>query len=238
MIVYIDDVLILSEDFEEHMNLVERVLTTLVVHGVKIKPSKCSWFAQEVEYLGHIVGQRGLRKPSSFMNKIENVPRPTTVRELQEFIGLANFQRKFVPDFSSIQKPLSEKTGGKSSRKLIWTEEMEAAFQELKRKLQEEVSSTFPDYSETANPMELYVDASGKGSGACLAQRQGDSVKVIAYASSTFSEAELRYSTVERELAALRWGVKAFRPFLIGIPFVIHTDHQPLVYLNNMQINN
>lgn len=236
VVVYIDDVLIMSSSFEEHVVLVSKVLSTLINYGVKVKLAKCHWFEQEVEYLGHLVSRDGLRKPESYVQKVGSFPLPQTVKELREFLGLANFQRKFVPMFSSIQKPLSEKTGGRGRRKLEWTTEMLDAFNRLREKIQEDVLLTFPDYSPEACPLELYADASGIGAGACLAQKQGDQMKIIAYASTTFNAAERRYSTIERELTALRWAVKSLRPFLIGVDFIIHTDHQPLVYLQNMKI--
>ena len=236
VVVYIDDVLIMSETFQEHLTLLGRVLSTLEAHGVNVKLSKCSWVASEVEYLGHVVGADGIRKPDSYVKKVDEIPRPTTVRGLREFLGLANFQRKFVPNFSVIQRPLSEKTGGRGTRKLQWTEDMEVAFLKLKEKIREDVRLSYPDYSPEAEPLEIYVDASASGAGACLCQKQGDDTRIIAYASTSFGSAEVNYSTIEKELAALRWGVKTFRPFLIGVEFVIHTDHQPLIYLNNMTL--
>ena len=236
VIVYIDDVLIMSDSFEEHLALVDKVLKTFAECGVKIKREKCTWFAEEVEFLGHVVSSEGLRKPAKYVEKVLSVPRPSTVRQLREFLGLANFQRKFVANFSSIQKPLSEKTGGRGRKKLEWDEEMEEAFHLLKEKIKEDVSLSFPHYGSEAQPLQLYVDASGRGAGACLAQEQQGETKVIAYASMTFSAPETRYSTIERELVALRWGIKAFRPFLIGSEFVLHTDHRPLMYLHNMKI--
>ena len=238
VIVYIDDVLLMSETFDEHLDLVERVLSTLAAYGVKVKSSKCNWFTNEVDYLGHIVSSEGLRKSPAYVEKVSQMPLPSTVREMREFLGLANFQRKFVPNFSSLQKPLSEKTGGRKGRKIEWTEEMVSAFEKIKDKIKEDVQLAFPDYSDEAEPLELFVDASGIGAGACLVQKQGEDNRVIAYSSMTFSAAERRYSTIERELAAIRWGVKAFRPFVIGTEFNLHTDHQPLLYLRNMKIVN
>ena len=108
VIVYIDDVLVMSGTFEEHLVLVSKVLATLEQHGVKVKTEKCKWFEREVEYLGHLVGVDGMRKVPGYVDKVKNMARPTTVGQLREFLGLANFQRKFVPHFSTIQKPLSE----------------------------------------------------------------------------------------------------------------------------------
>ena len=115
---------------------------------------------------------------------------------------------------------------------------METAFHALKEKLSQEVSLSFPDYTENAPPMELYVDASGVGAGACLIQKQNGKFKTIAYASMAFSKTAQHYSATERELEALRWGVKNFRSFLFGTEFVIHTDHKPLQYLHNMSRDN
>ena len=199
----------------------------LDTHGIKVRPEKCSWFKQEVEYLGHIVGSCGLRKSPAYIEKVKLIPKPQTTRQLREVLKLLNFQRKFVPHFSTLQKPLSEKTSGKGSKRLEWTNEMDTAFEVLKEKMQEEVQLTFPDYSPDASPLEIYVDASNVGAGACLTQVQGGIRVKIDYSSKTFSAAEQHYSTIERELVALRWGVKAFRPFLIGAEFIIFTDHRP-----------
>ena len=236
VIVYIDDLLIMTETFEEHLSLLSRVLSVLSRHGVKVKPPKCKWLVEEVEYLGHIVSREGLRKPPQYLDKVNEFPMPTTVRQLREFLGLVNFQRKFVANFSSLQKPLSEKLVGRGSRKLKWTRDMEAAFLTLKEKIKEDLLLSFPDFSAGASPLELFVDASDIGAGACLTQQQDGDVRVIAFASMTFNVAERRYSVIEKELAGLRWGVKSFRPFLIGTEFLLYTDHQPLIYLNNMKL--
>ena len=238
VVVYIDDVLIMSKTFAEHVDLVRRVLRKLAEHGAKIKGQKCRWFCRQVEFLGHIVSEKGLSKPQSYIDAVTNFPRPTTVRELREFIGLINFQRKFVPKCSVIMKPLSRLTGQAKTAKLTWTEEMAEAFERLRDEIQKDIVLAFPDYSESASPLELYTDASGTGVGACLFQRQGDASRHIAYASLAFSAAEKNYSTLDRELAAIRWAVRTFRGFLFGVDFVIRTDHRPLVYLHNMQIVN
>jgi hypothetical protein len=101
VVVYIDDVLIMTKTVEEHIMLVSRVLQTLAAHGVKIK-KKCAWFQEEVEFLGHVVGVSCLRKSPAFMEKVKDFPKPRTTKELREFLGLANFQRKFVSDRKSV----------------------------------------------------------------------------------------------------------------------------------------
>ena len=239
VIVYIDDILILGSSFEEHLTLVNKILTVLQEHGLKIKLSKCSWVQPEVKYLGHLVGRTGMRKLPSYVKKVDEFPKPTTVRELRSFLGFVNFQRKFIPKCSLIAKPLSQVTGGRKSqgsRKIKWTEEMESAFLRLKQILKEDILLTYPDYSPNAKPLELYVDASAEGAGACLCQEQNGERTIIAFDSMTFLDSETRYSTIERELAALRWGVKTFRSFLYGQHFIIHSDHRPLMYLHDMKM--
>ena len=234
VIVYIDDIMIISETFEEHLDIIERVLTTLWKNGIKIKVSKCEFFKEEISFLGHIISKNGIKKCPKFIDKIQNFPKPANINQLRKFLGLANFQRKFVDNFSVIAKPLSACTTGPKNKALTWTDEMEEAYAKIKEKLVQEVSLSFPDYSEDAEPLELYVDASGVGAGACLLQKQNGVYKTIAYSSTAFSITEQKYSTIERELLALRWGVKNFRAFLFGITFIIYTDHKPLLYLHNM----
>ena len=236
VIVYFDDILIMEDSFEAHAKLVSKVLHSLASHGMKIKPSKCKWFEKEVDFLGHTISSKGLRKQDSYVKKVDEFPRPGTVKELQQFLGLVNFQRKFVQDASIIQRPLSELTGGKRNSKIEWTTERLEAFEKIKALMRENIELAFPCYDEGAEKLVLWVDASDDGCGGCLMQKQDGEDRVIAYASMTFGEAQRRYATVEKELAALRWAVKSFKAFLYGIEFVIRTDHQPLVYLHRMRV--
>ena len=239
VIIYIDDILILGRTFEEHLKLVNRVLAILQKHGLKIKLSKCSWFQTEVQFLGHLVGRTGMQKLPEYVKKVEEFPKPTTVREMRGFLGLVNFQRKFIPRCSTICKPLFAVTGGRKrqgNKKVLWTPEMDLAFERLKDLIKEQIQLSFPDYSPDAKPLELFVDASGEGAGACLCQEQGGTRVVIAYNSMTFLDAETRYSAIERELSALRWGVKSFRSFLYGRFFIVYSDHRPLIYLDSMKM--
>ena len=236
VVVYIDDILIMETTFERHYKLVSQVLATLEKHRLIIKPDKCEWFQSRVEFLGHVVGERGVSKTKAYVDRIDSYPRPENVRQLREFLGLVNFQRKFIAGCSELQKPLSCLTGGSKSKKLDWTSEMICAFESLKNKVKEDIELAFPNYDSSAEKLELWVDASNSGAGAVLTQVQDGDLRIIAFASMSFEAAQLNYSILEKELAGLRWGIKTFRAFLYGTEFVLRTDHQPLVYLHNMRL--
>src|SRR5678816_4117115 len=110
------------------------------------------------------------------------------------------------------------------------------AFEELKQALVNPRLLGFPDYDSAASPMELHVDASEIGAGACLSQVQNDERRPIAFISMTFNGAQRNYGVIDKELTALRWAVKSLRPFLRGVKFIIFTDHMPLNYLQNMSL--
>ena len=236
VIVFIDDILIMSESYKEHLYLVERVLQTLGTYGIKIKPGKCQWFEERVDFLGHVISPSGMKKQEAYRDKVLSFPEPQTVSQMREFLGLINFQRKFVPHASTIQKPLSAVTGGKKNAPIVWDAEKRESFNKLKSLMAEDVELAFPCYDVGSSPLELYVDASEYGAGACLRQMQHGELRTITYSSMTFNNAQRNYSPKDRELAALRWGIKSSRSFLYGVEFIVKTDHQPLVYLHNMRL--
>src|SRR5215469_10449189 len=129
--VFIDDILIVNENQDDHLQLVEEVLKTLILAGVKVKYSKCQWFMKEVEFLGHIVSESGIRKSEEFVEKVRTFPRPRTVRDLRGFLGLVNFQRKFMKDCSAVMSHLTPWTGKKKGTVIKWSMEMDEAFHRL-----------------------------------------------------------------------------------------------------------
>ena len=237
VVVYIDDILIMAPDFSQHVELVGQVLETLSSHNIKVNARKCSFFQSEVKFLGHIVGRFGLRKSPEFVQVVKDFPKPQTIRELRSFLGLVNFQRKFIPHCSVISKPLTRLTGGNQKTKLEWTSEMNEAFVKLQELVSAEIELSYPDYT-SEHKLQLSTDASGFGAGAVLTQVQNNEIKVICYISMTFSQAQCSYSTIEREIAAIRWAIHKLRGFLYGVPFILYTDHRPLLYMNNMSAHN
>ena len=234
VLIYIDDILIMSRTYQEHLELVEKVLILLEKYGIKIKLKKCEFFVEQVNFLGHILGASGIKKSPEFVEKVINFKRPETVTDMRKFLGLVNFQRKFIQNCSQIAKPLTEVTGGAKKAKIDWTEERVKAFDGLKEEIGKEVELSYPEYGVGARKLELFVDASGIGVGACLQQEQDGEMRIIGFGSMCFSKTQKRYSTIERELTAIRWGCENFKPFIFGVEFVLFTDHKPLIYMHNM----
>src|SRR5678816_2850073 len=207
VVVYLDDVLLMSKSFEEHLLLIDKVLQRFCEANVKIKVGKCSWVQKEVKFLGHIISRTGIRKLPEFVEQVDKLERPNTVGELRRYLGMINFQRKFIKNCSEVAAPLNALTGGRRKDVTEWTKERVKAFTGLKEGMKESVELAFPDFSEGANKLELFVDASGSGMGAGLCQKQGDERRIIAFNSHSFNACERNASTIERESLAIRWGI-------------------------------
>ena len=231
-IAYVDDLIVLGRSFEEHLCNLKTVFDRLVMHGLKIKPSKCELFRRSVTYLGHLVSNSGILPCNVNIRAILEYPQPKTIKQLKRFLGMANFFRRFIGNASEVMQPLFEIT---KNKKLNWTEKCTGAFQTIKELLTQPPILTFPDFSSKADDFILTTDASMVAAGAMLSQKQQGVERVIAYGSRVFSPAEKNYSATERELAAIRWAVKHFKPLLYGRSYVIRTDHKPLIYLSNMK---
>lgn len=229
---YLDDVLVMSKSFEDHLDMLDKVLSRFEEHGLKISPPKCQIFRGKLKFLGHVISTEGLLPLPENVETVLSMKPPKTVVGVQRFLGMVNYYRRFIPDCSVLIKPLTSIIG---SKKLKWTEECQNAFDSLKRALTSPPVLTFPDF-ESGEPLRLYTDASKYGAGACLKQLQGQVDRVIAYISTTFNSAEIKYSVLDKELAAIRWAVKRLRPFLWGRRFVVYSDHKPLSYIQGMRL--
>lgn len=238
---YLDDILLSSENFETHLKLLAQVLSRLEERGLKAKLSKCTWVTPEIEFLGHVVSKQGLQKNKSYFEKVKQyeVENIKTIGELHTFLGLTLWQRKFMRRAAEIAKPLTEIIGQARKTEIDWDNKKVQAFKNLKSLALENNTLYFPDYN-SEHKLIVATDASGEGAGAELMQHQvGEDgqleLRTIALASMAFSKAQKNYSTIERELAAIRWGIKTFKSFLLGIPFILQTDHQPLKYLYSLK---
>src|SRR6266511_941893 len=232
VVVYIDDIMIYSKTFEEHLKHIEKILKKLKEVNLMLKLSKCKWGERNIEFLGHVVGNDGLKPDPRKIDKIKNLPIPTTQKGVRSVLGLCGYYRKFVKGFSKIAKPLNELL--KKGKQFEWTESQQKAFEELKEKLIQYPILSYPDYEKE---FILITDASGRGLGAVLSQLNDEGKEiVIAYASRSLVQAEKNYPITDQECLAIMWAIEHFHKYLIGKKFMIITDHSALKTLKTAKI--
>ena len=217
-VVFFDDILVYSASFQDHLQHLEQTFQVLLQNQFVLKLSKCSFAQTQVEYLGHIVSNRGVEPVASKISVIQQWPPPRTTKALRSFLGLAGFYRRFIRGYATIAAPLVKAT---TSDPLQWTSITQNAFDQLKEAL-----STAPVLSllDFTKPFTLETDASGVGMGAVLSQ-QGHP---LAFFSKPFTPKLLRSSTYVRELCAITTAVKKWRQYLLGHHFTIIIDHRSL----------
>ena len=225
---YIDDLLIASPDEATHKQHLHQVFSRLQQYGVQINVDKSEFGATSIDFLGHTVTPAGITPLHAKCESIVQFPKPSTQRQLKEFLGMVNYYNRFVPHCSLILQPLHAmikpcKRG--QSVTLLWTAEADAAFLAAKQALADATTLCFPcPDAETS----IATDASNIGVGAVLQQFVEGHWKPIAFFSKKFTSAEAKYSAYDRELLAIHKAIKRFRYFIEGRRFHIYTDHKPL----------
>ena len=230
---FLDDILVHTATIDGMIDKLERVFKRIIQYGLKLQPSKCHLFQEEVAYLGHIISAQGLKPDPKKIEAIVEFPTQSTPKSVKGFLGLSGFYRKFVKNFSKIAAPLtdltaqySKKTRKKEFKPGIWTTECDQSFQMLKDKL---ISADVLGYPDFSLPFLLECDASTKGYGAVLSQKQGSREVVIAFASKKIKGAIKGYSSFKIEFDELHWAVtKKFHDYLLGSQFTVITDNNPL----------
>lgn len=225
---YYDDVLVASRTWEEHLASLRQLFARIEAAGLTIRPSKCEFGAERIDFLGHRIGDGKLAPLGKTLDKIQDAPAPKTKRQVRAFLGLTGYYRDFIPHYADISEPLTQLTKKKEGNNVKWTPVHERAFQELKQRIASPPVLRLPDLSKT---FILRTDASDTGLGAVLMQTHQGTLHPIAYASRKLLPRETAYSTIEKECLALVWGIQKFNAFLYGVPFIVQTDHQPLSYL-------
>ena len=225
--VYLDDILITGSTEDEHLKHLDEVLMKLSKAGLTLKKSKCSFLLEAVEYLGHTISKEGLHTSESKVQAILGAPAPKDVSELRSFLGLVNYYSKFLPDLASKLAPLYKLL--QKTCKWKWGPKEQAALDHVKNLLR---SSQVLVHFDDKLPLVLSCDASPYGLGAVLSHRMenGDE-RPICYASRTLSEAEKKYSHLDKEALAIIFGVKKYHHYLYGREFELKTDHKPLTHI-------
>ena len=230
-LVYFDDIIVVGSSFGDHLRHIASVLMKLREAGLKLKPTKCNFFQKQVAFLGHIVSACGIATDPAKTEVIAKWPTPQSRKEVQQFLGLANYYRRFIKNFGTIAKPLHRLT--EKNITFQWTDTCQQAFDNLRKCLMTSPILAHPDWSKS---FILDTDASDCGIGAVLSQVNSDASEcVIAYASRSLSRQEQRYCVTRRELLAVVEFVKHFREYLLGRRFTLRTDHGSLVWLKNFK---
>ena len=222
---YIDDIMIFSQSYEDHVKHLETVLHRLNQYGMTINVEKSHFFQQTVKFLGLEIDAHGYRPPANYVPKIENFERPETRKGVQKFLGLINYYIKHMgADYQHIAEPLTKLTG---RAKFEWGPEQERAFHELKERFKLRFKLTPIDFNL---PYRLYTDASRIALGACLCQYNPDKGEefIVDFYSKKLTATQQRYSVHTLEAFAVYKAIMHFRRLLLGAEFVVYTDHSAL----------
>ena len=232
---YIDDILIHTESFDDHVRCLEEVLQRLSEANMTAKPSKCFFDFDTIEFLGHNVGNGSITPITRTLEKIEEAERPKTKKQVRSFLGLTGYYRDFIQNYSTIAAPLSELTKKAKPNKVIWEEKLENSYNELKSALSKAPVFRLPDLDRE---FVLQTDASDVGIGAVLMQRYDGTLFPVSYASRKLLPRERNYSVVGRECLALVWAVQKFHVLVYGKEFTLQTDHASLAHINKAKLTN
>ena len=227
--VYLDDILIMADSEKEMKQLITQVLDRLRKHGMHINIDKCTFASKQVDYLGHLLTQSGIKKSPDNVRKIKNFKPPKIIKELQSFLGMVNHYRNFCKDFSKIARPLYNLL--KKGTKFQWTQETQLAFQALINSMISDNTLAFPTWDR---PFILHTDWSKEAIGAALSQKDDEGIeRPIAYYSKTVAT---NYSAFHGELYALTMALRKFH-HIVALSLVhVYTDHRPLTYMKTLQL--
>ena len=230
-LVYIDDILIFSKNFDEHLDHLDKVFQNLRAANLKIHPGKCRFAVQEIVYLAHRINSFGIKIDDSKYQAIETYPVPRNVKNVRAFLGMAQFYRRYIKSFATIALPLNKLL--RKDTKFFWTEECQVAFETLKKALVTAPVLAFPQFDK---PFILAVDASDESIGYVLSQLDADNREhPVAYGGRALRNEELRWHITDKEGLSLVEAIRQFRPYLANVPFTVYTDNVSVKYLQQIK---
>ncbi len=250
VLVYLDDLIVFGKSLEEHEERLMKVLERLEEAGLKVSIDKCCFCQNRVKYVGHIVSKEGIAADPDKIAAVTHWPKPTDLKSLRSFLGFCGYYRRFIANYSSIVRPLTELTKGyvptQKRKKSIkgksmtyfresepfgdrWDESCTTAFKQIIHCLTNAPVLAFADPNK---PYILHVDASLKGLGAVLYQEHSEGLRPVAFASRKLRPTEQRYPIHQLEFLSLKWAVvDKFHDYLYGAKFTVKTDNNPLTYV-------
>ncbi|GJU22585.1 reverse transcriptase domain-containing protein [Tanacetum coccineum] len=230
MEVFMDDFSVFGDSFDSCLSNLEKMLKRCEDTNLVLNWEKCHFMCREGIVLGHKISKSGIEVDRAKVDVIAKLPHPTTVKGVRSFLGHAGFYRRFIQDFSKIARPMTHLL--EKETPFVFSKDCIDAFQTLKKKLTEAPILVVPDWNL---PFELMCDASDFAIGAVLGQRKTKHFQPIHYASKTMTEAQIHYTTTEKEMLAVVYAFEKFRPYLVLSKSIVYTDHSALKYLMNKQ---
>jgi len=227
---YIDDLIIFARTEQELLDRVNVVLTRLREAGLKVKPSKCCLFKNEIAFLGHRISANGIQPLPDKLQAITDWPRPHCVRDVRAFYGLASYYRHYVKGFATIAEPLTRLT--RKNANFHWSEEAEKAFNKLKEALMQASTLAFP---LPGLPVYLDTDASDVAVGCTIGQMVDGEERPIAFFSRIMNESQRNYCPTRRELLAVIASLQHFRLYLLGAKVILRTDHNSIKWIKSFK---
>ena len=235
---YLDDIIIFNRSEEEHLVHLEKIFRRLQEFGLKMKREKCAFFKKHIQYLGHLVSEKGFEPLPEKLEAIKKMPAPTTSKEVKQFLGLIGYYRKFVPRFSDISRPLTKLT--RHDTPFEWTEQCGKAFNHLRELLMQYPILRYPDPTKG---YVLYTDASGIGWSGVLTQEYVDEKNrakqhPICYVSGQFRGSQLNWAALTKEAYAIYMSIRRLSFYVTDAEVLIRCDHLPLKKFLNKQTMN
>ena len=226
-LVYLDDIIIFSASFDQHLRDIRAVLQKLTSANLTFKLAKCFFAMLSVEFLGHLISANGIAPHPRLVSKVKHCSPPTSVTEVRSFLGLTGYYRYMIPNYSALANPIIALTH--KGTEFSWSPECQAGFDALTTLLTSEPIMHHPDFDKTFT---LHCDASEVALGIVLTQTDDSNQEhPVRYISRLLNRAERNYSPGERECLAVVYGIRQCRRYINGTKFIVITDHKPLLAL-------
>ena len=229
-LVYMDDIIVAGDSISQCLERLEHVFQRLQGAGLKLKPSKCSFFQKTVQFLGHVVSEEGIQTDPEKIAVVRDWPVPTTPKQMRSFLGLCSYYRRFINKFADIARPLHKLT--EKATRFNWTESCQQAFDLLKQTL---TSAPILSYPKEQGQLILDTDACQEAVGAVLSQVQDDMERVLGYFSKSLSKTERVYCVTRKELLAVVLALKHFHPYLYGRKIILRTDNSAVSWMRSLK---
>ena len=239
---YLDDIIIFSQNEQEHLKHIEIIFKKLKKARLKHKESKCDFFKKEIHYLGHLISVNRIQPLPEKLDSICNMPKPRSPKEIKQFLGLTSYYRKFILQFSDMARPLTKLLA--HDCEFVWTNQCDISFQMLKDTL---CSAPILKYPDTSKPYTLYTAASKYGWAGVLTQRHTFTVggkaitmdHLVLYVSGLFHGSQLNWAALTKEAYAIYMSIKKSTFYNTGHEITLRSDHLQLrKFLGKMTLNN